>query len=80
MICNVEKSTENATKTLQYNTLGHIYNCCLKVSVNLDMQSKNVPDLSQWLKLYDNFGGSLDLSGFFRQTISWLTLHLNSTP
>lgn len=38
----------------------------------LDIESKDVPDLSQWFMLFDNFGPSIDLSCFFRSTISWL--------
>lgn len=41
-------------------------------NVILDIQSKDVPDVSQWFMLFDKFGTSIDLSCFFRSTISWL--------
>lgn len=34
--------------------------------VSLDIESKDVPDVSQCLMLFDNFGTSIDLSCFFR--------------
>lgn len=41
-------------------------------NVILDIQSKDVPDVSQWFMLFNNVGTSIDLSCFFRSTISWL--------
>lgn len=41
-------------------------------NVILDIQSKDVPDVTQWFMLFNNVGTSIDLSCFFRSTISWL--------